>query len=215
MSKILILAPHTDDAEIGCGGTISKWLKEGHQVKVVVFSAAQPFDKPIVEWKDSDTDTGIYKEIYSEFYQSMEILGIDDCSKFLFQLRKFDTRRQDILERMIEIRNEFQPDMVLCPSTTDFHQDHQIVSQEAIRAFKNTTILGYEYPWNALTQKHNYFIKLDKKDIDIKLKALSKYKSQKGRPYMEKEFIESWARTTGIQVGTKYAESFETIRVVL
>lgn len=101
------------------------------------------------------------------------------------------------------------------PSTNDIHQDHSTVAQEAIRAFKNKTILGYELIWNNINFNTVCFIKLKKKHIDNKIKSLSKYKSQSHRPYMNKEFIKSHAITRGVQIGCDFAESFEVIRMVL
>ena len=59
------------------------------------------------------------------------------------------------------------------------------------------------------------FVKLEKKNIKAKWDALKKYKSQKNRSYMNEEFIYSLARSRGVQIGTKYAESFEVIRWVI
>jgi LmbE family N-acetylglucosaminyl deacetylase len=144
----------------------------------------------------------------------MDILGVKNTEVYKYQVRHLPERRAEILDRLIEIRNRIKPDLVICPASTDIHQDHNTVFNEAIRAFKNTTIIGFFYPWNSLVLKTSYFFKLEEQDIKNKLKALSFYKSQKGRDYLEEDFIRGWARTTGIQVGTKWAEAFEAIRVV-
>ena len=65
-----------------------------------------------------------------------------------FDVRTFPDHRQAILELLIEIWNDWQPDCVFQPSLHDVHQDHQTIAQEGLRAFKRTTILGYEIPWN-------------------------------------------------------------------
>ena len=107
------------------------------------------------------------------------------------------------------------PDLVLMPSLRDIHQDHSTIAQEGLRAFKNTTILGYELIWNNLTFDTTSFVRLDKKYIQAKCDALKEYNSQRGRDYMSEEFIFSLARTRGVQIGSQYAESFEVIRWVM
>jgi LmbE family N-acetylglucosaminyl deacetylase len=210
-NKVLVLSPHTDDAEIGCGGTISRFLREGNEVTVACFSGAVSVEKKDqkynwLDWKKED--------IWKEFDKSMEVLGVKNIEKFTYQARGIDVRRNEVLDRLIEIRNRIKPDLVICPASTDIHQDHRCIFEEAIRAFKNTTIIGFFYPWNSLTLKTDYFITLDKKDLETKIRAIKCYKSQKGREYVEEDFIRGWARTSGIQIGKKWAEAYEAIRIV-
>ena len=119
------------------------------------------------------------------------------------------------MENLISHRKQLQPDLVLMPSLNDIHQDHSTIAEEGLRAFKNTTILGYELIWNNLTFNTTSFVKLDKKYIQAKCDALKEYKSQGERDYMSEDFIFSLAKTRGIQIGCKYAESFEVIRWVM
>jgi N-acetylglucosamine malate deacetylase 1 len=132
-----------------------------------------------------------------------------------FEVRDFPAHRQAILEVMVKLQNEIRPDMVMLPSTYDRHQDHETVSQEGFRAFKKTTLLGYDLPWNTLNYATNMFIHLQQEHIDAKLKALEQYKSQAGRPYATREFIEGLARMRGVQTGVQFAEAFECIRWVI
>jgi N-acetylglucosamine malate deacetylase 1 len=69
--------------------------------------------------------------------------------------------------------------------------------------------------WNNLTFNTTSFVKLEEKQILMKLDALKSYKSQKRRDYISEEFIFSLARTRGVQIGCKYAEAFEVIRWIL
>ena len=101
------------------------------------------------------------------------------------------------------------------PSLNDLHQDHNTIANEGLRAFKRTTILGYELIWNNLNFNTAAFVKLNKKYIDLKCLALNEYNSQKGRDYLSSEFITSLARTRGVQIGAEYAEAFEVIRLIL
>ena len=72
--------------------------------------------------------------------------------------------------------------------------------------------MGYELIWNNLTFDTTSFVILERKHIQAKCNALKEYKSQGVRDYMSEEFIFALAKTRGVQIGTKFAESFEVIR---
>ena len=104
--------------------------------------------------------------------------------------------------------------MVFLPAASDVHQDHHVVHQEGLRAFKNTTLAGYELPWNNYSFSTNFFIKLSEEDVAKKIDALKHYKSQSHRPYMKEEFVRSLATIRGVQCGNKFAEAFEIYRLI-
>jgi len=114
---------------------------------------------------------------------------------------------------MIEENAEFKPQMVFIPMSCDFHQDHQTIAQESIRAFKYSTLLGYEIVWNNQNPTLNVFIDLDKSDVESKEKALLQYKSQSNRPFYGAGVLKALAQVRGVQTGVKFAEAFEAIRV--
>lgn len=204
---ILILAPHTDDGELGCGGSIAKFVKEGNDVYYVAFSLC----------KTSLPSHLPENTLEVEVKAATKILGIksDNLILFDFQVRKFKELRQEILEQMVLLRTKLQPDLVFLPCSSDIHQDHQAIFEEGVRAFKQTSILGYEMPWNNLSIETSSFIILNEEDINQKIDALEAYKSQKHRNYLNENFIRSLATTRGVQIGTKYAETFEIIRWIL
>lgn len=204
---VYILAPHTDDGELGAGGTISKLIEIGADVYYFAFSTAE-----------TSVPEGFPKDILkTEVINATTKLGIkkDNVIIYNYEVRKLNYARQEILEDLIKHRNQLRPDLVLMPSLNDIHQDHSTIAQEGLRAFKNTTILGYELIWNNLHFDTTSFVKLDKKHIQSKSDALKEYKSQGIRDYMSEEFIFSLAKTRGVQIGTQYAESFEVIRLVI
>ncbi|MGJ0342882.1 PIG-L family deacetylase [Aliarcobacter cryaerophilus] len=204
---VYVLAPHTDDGELGAGGTISKLIEMGADVYYFAFSTAE-----------TSVPEGFPKDILkTEVINATTKLGIkkDNVIIYNYEVRKLNYARQEILEDLIKHRNQLRPDLVLMPSLNDIHQDHSTIAQEGLRAFKNTTILGYELIWNNLHFDTTSFVKLDKKHIQAKSDALKEYKSQGIRDYMSEEFIFSLAKTRGVQIGTQYAESFEVIRLVI
>ncbi|MDN5130870.1 PIG-L deacetylase family protein [Aliarcobacter butzleri] len=205
--NVYILAPHTDDGELGAGGTISKLIELGANVYYFAFSTAE-----------QSVPDGFPKDILkTEVLDATSKLGIkkENVIIYNYEVRKLNYARQEILEDLIKHRKNLKPDLVFMPSLNDIHQDHSTIAQEGLRAFKNTTILGYELIWNNLTFDTTSFIKLEKRHIQAKSDALKEYKSQGERDYMSEEFIFSLARTRGVQIGTHYAESFEVIRLVI
>lgn len=204
---ILVLAPHTDDGEFGCGGTIAKYTSLGARVICVAFSAAE-----------QSVSEGFPRDILrTEVRKATNVLGVanDDCIVLDFEVRRFPEFRQKILDKMIELNNRFKPNMVFLPSINDTHQDHQTIAQEGFRAFKRTTMLGYEVPWNNLDFRTSCFVELTESQIEMKINALRMYKSQQHRDYASSDFIRSLARTRGVQIGKSLAESFEVVRWVI
>jgi LmbE family N-acetylglucosaminyl deacetylase len=205
--RILVLAPHTDDGELGVGGSISKFIENGSEVYYVAFSSAEQsvplgFDKDILktEVKNATSKLGIKP-------QNLIVLG--------YEVRKLNYFRQEVLEEMVRLKRTIQPDLVFIPSLHDIHQDHTTIAQEGLRAFKTSTILGYELIWNNLSFDTTSFISLEERHVEKKVLALQEYQSQHGRDYMSKEFIFSLAKTRGVQMGAAYAEAFEVVRLIL
>ncbi|MFW5851723.1 MAG: PIG-L deacetylase family protein [Bacteroidota bacterium] len=206
--KILILSPHTDDAELGAGGYISKLLEEKHEIMWVVFSSAR---LSVPEGMPNNT-------LALEFESVVHSLSITNYKIFDYKVRRLHEHRQDVLESLVQARNEFNPDIVIGPSIHDYHQDHQVVAHEMIRAFKShCSIICYELPWNNVQFDNQMFVRLEKRHIDAKINLLQHYKSQivKQRNYFDSDFIIGQARVKGTCVACKYAESFEVIRWIV
>ena len=79
------------------------------------------------------------------------------------------------------------------------HQDHQTIAQEGLRAFKRTTILGYEIPWNNFDFSYGAYVALEKRHIERKVAALARYASQQHRRYADPEYVWNLARVHGDQ----------------
>lgn len=205
--RVLVLAPHTDDGELGAGGTIAKLIEKGSEVFYVAFSTAE----------ESVPDHLPKDILKTEVKAATKELGIKEENLIIYnyKVRNLNYSRQDILENLISLRPKINPDLILMPSLNDIHQDHLTIAQEGLRAFKTFTILGYELIWNNLTFNTTSFVELDKKHIERKFNALKKYESQGHRDYTSEEFIFALARTRGVQIGKKYAEAFEVIRWIL
>jgi len=205
--KVFVLAPHTDDGELGAGGTIARLIEYGAEVYYFAFSTAE-----------ESVPKGHPKDILrTEVVNATKKLGIKQENVIIYNytVRKLNYARQEVLEDLIKYKKMLTPDLILMPSLNDIHQDHATIAQEGLRAFKTCTILGYELIWNNLTFNTTSFIKLEDRHIECKCNALKEYKSQNQRVYMSEDFIYSLAKTRGVQIGTKYAESFEVIRWII
>jgi hypothetical protein len=88
------------------------------------------------------------------------------------------------------------------------------VAAEGLRAFKRTTVLGYEIPWNNFNFDYQAYVALEERHVERKVAALAKYASQQHRNYANPDYIWNLARTRGINVQREYAEAFEIYRVV-
>jgi LmbE family N-acetylglucosaminyl deacetylase len=204
--RALVLAPHTDDGEFGCGGTMARMVEDGVEVRYVAFSIAT---RSLPEGFPPDTLAREVREATTE-------LGIPESSLTVhdFDVRTFPERRQEILELLIEVWNDWRPDVVFQPSHHDVHQDHQTIAAEGLRAFKRTTILGYEIPWNNFDFAYQAYFALTREHVERKVAALEKYASQQHRRYANPEYVWNVARTHGINVNREYAEVFQVYRVV-
>jgi N-acetylglucosamine malate deacetylase 1 len=204
--RFLMLAPHTDDVELGCGGTMARFLEDGAEINVAVFSTAE-----------KSVPKGFPKTaIRDEFYRAMASLGVKKSrlTVFNYEVRTLSYHRQEVLDELISLRKSIDPDMVFLPSGEDLHQDHQTLYNEGVRAFKEVTLWGYELPWNTITFPTRGFVTLEERHIMKKWKALQEYKTQFAikRPYFTLEYIKGIAKVRGIQVKAKYAEAFDIVR---
>jgi LmbE family N-acetylglucosaminyl deacetylase len=205
--NVLVLAPHTDDGELGAGGFIAKLIEEGAEVTYVAFSTAE-----------ESVPVNFPKDILKiEVKSATKVLGIkeENVIIFNFAVRKLNFMRQEILEELIKIKKKNDFDLILIPSKNDIHQDHSTIAIEAIRAFKTKSILSYELIWNNLTFNTQAFVELEEKHIKIKIDALKEYKSQGFRDYLSENFISSLAKSRGVQFGVNYAETFEVVRLAI
>lgn len=208
--KILVLSPHTDDGEMGCGGTIARFIEEQREVYYAALSTCE----------DTMPKNLPKNTLEKEVKKATKVLGLPPENLFIYKhkVRSFPTIRQNILDTLIDLRQKIKPDLVFIPSLNDAHQDHEVVAKEALRAFKTTaSIFCYEQPWNHLNFSTLAFIALKEEHIKKKWGALECYRSQiiQGRPYMTKEFVKSLAQVRGIQINSKYAEAFEVLRWII
>lgn len=194
--NILCIGAHTDDVELGMGGTVAKLVQSGHDVMVLALSHEY-------------SGTG---SLLEEFWAANKALGAQGRFRE-YTTRHFAEDRASILDDLIWIRGNLNPRVVYTHCSTDCHQDHRVVHEECIRAFKHHTLLGYELPWNNVQkpQLQKYEV-LRHDQVGKKKEAIACYESQAGRIYTDSDYTEAHAIMRGAECGAYYAEAFEVIR---
>lgn len=196
MSKYLFIGAHHDDIELCCGATVFKIIPD-NEIKFVIFSSHYHGNENIL----------------NEFEQSMKLFDGVGCQVFGFNSRVFEPR-QSILQNLIDIRDEYKPDVIFTHSHDDIHQAHSVIGQESLRAFKKENLITYKGLWNQFTDDSNYFIEVSEENMAKKLDAMACYKSQQHRqPYFSKEFTYARALLAGAKIGVKYAENYRIINM--
>ena len=205
--NILILSPHADDAEIGAGATIVRFKEAEHNLFWITFC---PCKEPFSAKYNKETQL-------KESNDVVDFLGAENKT-FNYDVRKLDEHRGEILNELIKVKKSFMPDLVIGPSMNDLHQDHQVVANEMVRAFKTcASIICYEIPWNFISFNTQLFVKLNAQNLEKKIQMLNFYKSQiESRPiYFRESLIRGMATLRGSQINTEYAEAFEVVRWII
>ncbi len=205
--RALVLAPHTDDGEFGCGGTIARLVEAGAEVHYMAFSTASrslpagfPADTLVREVRAATAALGI----------PPERLTVHD-----FEVRTFPTVRQEILELLVAANVELAPDLVLMPSLGDIHQDHETSPARACGRSSARRCWATRSPGTASASTSRRTSPWSPGTWTRRCTALSCYASQQHRNYANEEYIRNLARTHGIESGRELAEVFEVYRWVL
>jgi len=204
MTTVLGISPHTDDLELGAGGTIIRHLDAGHTVFHVVCTEAIPVvagtETPFEECEKAAKWAGI------SLFSRKHLLGAT---------RNLHQHRQELLDWFLALKQTLNPDLVYIPSSFTTHQDHVTVYEEGFRAFKDRSLHGYEDPWNNRSFSPTRFVELDRGLVGRKVLWLSHYKSQSTREYMRMMSVLSLGKSRALAMGSRnWAEAFEVIREV-
>jgi len=131
-----------------------------------------------------------------------------------FVTRRFPEFRQEILEYLFNLNRDFQPEIVFVHTRADLHQDHNTATDEALRAFRGTTVLGYDVLRSSHGFFPNFLIEVDEADVEKKILALSQYTTYKSKYYFDSQITRSTMIRHGALAERSYAEGFDTLRVV-
>lgn len=224
MKKILVVAAHPDDEILGCAGTVAKLVKDGSQVFVLILGEG-------ITSRDEERDRRKrekeIEELKKEAKKANRILGVKKVFFFEFPDNRFDTIPLiDIAKAIEKTKKEIMPDIIFTHYEKDLNIDHQITYKAVIIATRPVKrgsvkeIYSFETPssteWSfPLSFLPDTFFDISK-TIDIKLRALKKYKSElRQYPHPRSiKGIELIAKHWGMKLGLKYAEVFKTIRTI-
>ncbi len=205
--KALVLSPHTDDAVVGAGVLLHKLSLQGTEIIYRAFS------------KCDDTLVGTqYPKgtIVKEDIEACKKLGIKDIIHYDFENKNLQKSRQEILDILYKFRTEDKLDLVIAPYVGDFHQDHQTVAQEALRASTRHPVSVIQYPVIGTSKDFNpnLYIPVTEEEAELKIDAISSYKTQFTLRNGWFNLDNFWAdlRSKGVYINAKYAEAFILVK---
>lgn len=224
-NKILVIAPHPDDEVLGCGATIYKKSKEGHNVFLAILTNASKSD-PVKYTIEK------VQNVRNEAKLSAEILGVKEIYFEDFPAPALDQYPAYIMtEAISKIIKQVEADTIYVPFRGDIHNDHKAIfdaSMVAARPVGNysvKTIYAYEtlsetewaYPFAGESFVPNVFEKVSIEEFNLKLEAMKCYKSQLRQfPNSRSlEALEALAKFRGSTVSAERAEAFMLIRDII
>lgn len=200
-NRICFIGAHPDDIELGCGALIAS-LQDKSKITCITLS-------------DNQKNPTLH-HLIPEHKASMQTLGLTESNVVIeqFETRRFPAQRQDILEYMLKVKSKLNPDIVFVHTKADLHQDHNTVTDEALRAFRGVTVLGYDVIRSSNGFFPNLYAEVSEEDVQMKLAALAKYETYSGKNFFDPEVTRSILMRNGVLCECRYAEGFETLRII-
>lgn len=196
--KILCLGAHSDDLEIGCGGTILKLLSENENIHVhwTVFSA-------------ENTRAEEARESAQKFLAGAARTEIE-LEKFRDGFFPYDGGEIKTFFEKLKVR--FNPDLILTHYQHDLHQDHRLINELTWNTFRDHLILEYEIPkYDGDVGNPNVFVNLDEEICRRKIAyIIESFRTQSTRTWFTEDLFLSLLRLRGLESNSphKYAEGF-------
>lgn len=199
--KVCFLGAHPDDIELGCGALLAQ-IADKTELLCVTLS-------------DNQKNPALMN-LVDEHYQSMKVLGVPAEKVIIghFETRNFPSARQEILEYLFQLNRSFQPEIVFVHTKADIHQDHATVTDEALRAFRGTTVLGFDVLRSSYGFFPNFLVGVTPGEVDKKVEALAAYTTYAKKYYFDPEVTRATLKRYGALAEREYAEGFDILRVV-
>ncbi len=199
--RICFIGAHPDDIEIGAGALISN-LSDRADVMCVTLS-------------DNQKNPAL-TNVVNEHHDSMDVLGVPPENRRVepFVTRYFPQARQEILEYLFKLNQDFQPDIVFTHSQNDIHQDHNTVTEEVLRAFRGITVLGFDVIRSSYGFFPHFLVSVTEEDVQRKIDALAQYKTYADKYYFSADLTRSILVRNGAFADSQYAEGFDILRIV-
>jgi N-acetylglucosamine malate deacetylase 1 len=199
--RVLFLGAHPDDIELGCGALLHNLINKT-DIRCVTLSDNQ---------KNPDL-----QNVRKEHYESMAVLGVPADRIVLgpFTTRIFPDSRQEILEYFLKLRKDFGPDLIFVHSKQDVHQDHLTMTDEALRAFRGITVLGFDVVRSSYGFFPHFLVEVMEADVNKKIEALACYETYRDRYYFNRELTRAIMVRHGALAECPFAEGFDILRIV-
>lgn len=200
-SKVLFLGAHPDDIELGCGALLSRIAGQAEILCVTL--------------SDNQKNPAL-RNVVDEHYRSMAELGVPRERIVLgsFETRYFPRDRQEILEFLYDLNRKHKPEIVFVHTQSDIHQDHGVATVEAMRAFRGTTVLGFDVLRSSYGFFPQFLAEVTEADVEKKVRALQQYATYGDKYYFDPAVIRSTLIRQGALAELPFAEGFDAIRVV-
>ena len=209
--NVLAVGAHADDVEIGCGGTVALHARNGDNVIILIMaeSSYTYYDGRVLRTKEE----GVIEE-----ENAAKILGAKKLINLGFKTKEVPFSAESI-EAINEIIDRYNIDIIYTHWYHDTHQDHRRTTQAILSAgryVKNILMYEPEYPaGRSYSGFHNQYYMDITSTFELKMEALKQHKSQikkYGNNFLEA--VEARARHRGYEIGNKYAECFEVLRLL-
>lgn len=201
--NVLAVGAHPDDIEFGCGGTLMKMAKRGHNIHMLVMTKGEMGGRGIIRQKE--------QQKAAQFIHAKKVFW----GNFKDTYVPSDKQVVHTIENVIK---KIKSEIVFINYYEDTHQDHRLIADNAIASSRYIkSVFFYEVP---TTQRFEPDIFVDISDIlKDKLKLLSRHASQVSKTGVEKlsilESAKSCANFRGFQARVKYAEGFKSLRFLM
>lgn len=222
--KILIVGAHPDDEVLGCGGTVARLIKEGHEAYALILGEGITSRD---EKRNREKREKEIVELRRQIDAANGVLGVKEIFTYDFPDNRFDTiPLLDIVKVIEKIKKTIKPDIIFTHFKDDLNVDHRVVFRAVITAARPVRhetvkeIYSFEIlsctEWNYPTSfSPDVFFDISG-TINIKLKAMGRYKSELRKfPHPRSlKGIRLNAEHWGTRVGLLFSEAFESVRVL-
>jgi len=204
-SKIMLLGAHSDDIEIGCGGTVLKLADACPDLDVtwIVFSAIGP------RYREAERSA----ELFLKCVKNKKIV----IKKYRDGFFPYDGAM--IKGYFEEIKKSVSPDLIFTHHRHDLHQDHRLISELTWNTFRNNLVLEYEiHKYDGDLRSPNIFMPLSEEYCQKKIEhIISVFKSQENKSWFGEEAFKAIMRLRSVEANsvTAYAEAFYCRKLVL
>lgn len=209
--KILAIGAHLDDIEIACGGTLAKAIEAGHTVKVLIMSKSGYTNK---EGKIQRSDEVAVKE----GIEALNTLGVQDIEILDFPTKDIPFR-SDVVNAIDVCMSDFNPDIIFTHHPFDTHQAHEGVAKATIAAARRRNTVFFYEPITPSGRsyvpfKPSLYVDIEK-SLQKKIDSLRCHESEYNKFGAEDwvEGVRCRCGFRGYEIGVKYAEAFETLRL--